>query len=110
MRGRTTRIAVVAVAVAMVLAVALTGCGEEPTVEGSWTDQDGVMYEFNEDGSARIVDAAMDTSATGTWETGDDTLTLEFDGAGKVTVDIVTLTADELVIEDSDGAQFTLEK
>ena len=110
MRGRTIPIVVVAVVVAMVLALALTGCGEEPTVQGSWTDQDGVMYEFNEDGSAEIVDAAMDTSATGTWETGEDTLTLEFDDAGKVTVDIVTLTADELVIEDGDGAQYTLTK
>jgi hypothetical protein len=110
MRGRRALIVVVAVAVAMTLALALVGCGEEPTVEGSWTDQDGVVYEFDADGSARIVDAAMDTSATGTWETGDDTLTLEFDDAGKVTVDIVTLTAEELVIEDSDGARYTLEK
>jgi hypothetical protein len=110
MRGKTIPIVVTAVAVAMVLGLALTGCGEAATVEGSWTDQDGVTYEFDEDGSAKIVDAAMDTSATGTWETGDDTLTLEFDDAGKVTVDIVTLTADELVIEDSDGSQFTLTK
>jgi hypothetical protein len=97
---------ILTVAVALVLAFALSGCGEEPTIEGVWTDDDGVTYEFAADGTVRVEDAAFETSATGTWEAGEETLTLEFPDAGEVTVDIVELTSDRLVIEDADGGRF----
>jgi hypothetical protein len=97
---------ILTVAVALALAFALAGCGEEPTIEGLWTDEDGVTYEFASDGTVRVEDAAFETSATGTWEGGEETLTLEFPDAGEVTVEIVELTSNTLVIEDADGGRF----
>jgi hypothetical protein len=102
-------------AIVAALALSLVGCASEPSIEGTWTEEEsGVQYVFDSEGTMTLIDDSIEGEdafeVSADYEVDGDSLTVTFEGAEPETVAITELTDSQLILEADDGSSITLTK
>jgi uncharacterized protein (TIGR03066 family) len=101
------------VAMAAALVLSLAACTGTATIEGKWLEEEAdVTYTF-EDGTMTISEETIEGEpfeVSADYEVDGDTLTVTFEGAESESVEITTLTEEELTLTADDGESITLSR